>query len=212
MDKIKEIDLGTFLGLEKVVEDHKTALTDFPELIAAGALINAKKGAITALDTIMGNGTLSETGFKTAIRTMLNAHYAKVVDKIEGSIADNAGLTAKYKTIMPSSLSKTRDTEVAKEVLDVVADGRSLLPKLARYLITEPLFTEMETLAASYNGAIAEQKTAGGQANSASDDLNKIFDEINKTLRACDEVVKGMEDVNKGFHDAWFEARKKKQV
>ena len=212
MDKIKEIDLGSFLGVEKVVDDFKTGLTDFPETIAAGALINAKKGIITALDAIMENGTLSETGFKTAIRTRLNTHYAKVVENIEGSIADDAGLTAKYKKIVASGLTKSRDTEVAGDVQEVVADGRSLITKLARYQITEPLFAEMETLANSYNGAIAEQKTAGGQANSASADMDAIFDEINDALRACDEVVKGMEDVNTAFHDAWFEARKKKQV
>ena len=212
MDKLKEIDLGTFLALEKVLEDHKADLTDFPEPIAVGALINTRKGSITALDTIMGNGTLSETGFKTAIRTTLNAHFAKVVEKIEGSIADNAGLTAKYKKIMPSDLGKARDTDVAGDVADVVADGRSLVAKLARYKITEPLFAEMETLASSYNESIAEQKTAGGQATTASDKMDAIFDEINKALRACDKVVEGMKDVNEAFFNAWFAARRKQQV
>lgn len=212
MDKIKEIDLGSFLAVEKVVEDHNTSLTDFPELIAAGALIGSRKGTISALDMIIKNGTLSETGFKTSIRQTLNGHFAKVVGKIEGSIADDAGLTAKYKKIMPSSLTKTRDTEVAGEVLDVVKDGRALIDKLARYNITEALFAEMETLADAYNMAFVEQKTAGGQATSSSAKMDAIFDEINTTLRTCNEVVKGMADVNVAFFDAWFEARKKQQV
>ena len=212
MDKIKEKDLGSFLAVEKVVKDYDAGLTEFPELKEAGALITAKKGVITALDTIMGNGTLSETGFKTAIRTTLNGHYANVVEKIEGTIADNPGLTAKYKTIMPSDLRRARDTEVAGKVADAVTDGRTLVGKLARYQIGEPLFAEMETLAASYNESIAEQKTAGGLANSAKADMDALFDLINTKLRACDKVVKGMESVNKAFHDAWFEARKKQQV
>lgn len=212
MDKLKEIDLGSFLAVENVVDAHKTELTDFPEVIAAGKLIHDKKGTITALDTIMKNGTLSETGFKGAIRTMLNAHFARVVDKIEGSIGGDAGLTARYKKIMPSDLGKARDTDVAGDIAEVVKDARSLVAKLARYQITEPLFAEMETLAASYNGAIAEQKTAGGQATSASAQLDALFDEINEALRACDEVVDGMDDVNKAFFDAWFAARRKQQV
>lgn len=212
MDKIKEIDLGSFLAVEKVVDDHKTELTEFPELLAVGALINTRKGTITALDTIMGNGTLSETGFKDTIREKLNAHFARVVDKIEGSIADNAGLTAKYKKIMPSDLGKARDTDVAGDIKEVVADARSLVAKLARYQITEPLFAEMETLADSYNVAIAGQKTAGGQATSAKDTMDAIFKEINDALIACNEIVDGMEDVNKVFFDAWFKARRKQQV
>lgn len=209
MNKIQETDLNSFLAAELTIANHAADLTDFPEITGLSALIGDRKGKIQALATVQMNGAKDKTGFKTSIRAQLVEKFSNVVKAIEGSISDNAGLTAKYKGIMPSDLQTARDMEVASMVDLVVADARSLGAKLNRYGITAGLLTEMETLAASYGNADAEKSTVAGLATSATGDLDTIFSEVNEALRKADLVVKPLESLKPAFFKAWFEARKK---
>jgi len=212
MDKIQEIDLSSFLGIEKTTLDFAAELADFAEIVAVGALITNRKGEITAMTTVQMNGAKDKTGFKTSIRTELEEKFSTVVKVIEGSIGDNPGLTAKYKSIMPSDLLRAKDMEVGSMVAMVVTDARSLGTKVNRFGISAALMTEMETLATNYTVADADKRTVSGLATSATADLAKIFDEINKALRAADLVVKPLEGLKPAFFKAWFEARKKQGI
>ena len=194
MTKEQEVYLGMFLTFENTVTVHQAALVKWPEILAARDLISSKKGVISALSIVQSRGTATETGFKAAIREKLNGEYATVVKAIEGNMADDAGLQARYKNIRPSDLKSKRDTEVESAVLMVVEDAKKMLAKLERSEITEAQLEEMKVLAANYSKAIGEKGSAGDLANLATADLDKVFGEVNEALRTLDGVIKGMPD------------------
>lgn len=194
MDKEQEIYLGRFLTFENTVTQHEAKLAKWPEVLAARNLISAKKGVISGLTIVQGQGATQETGFKTALREKLNDGYADVVKAIEANIGDHVGLQARYKKIMPSDLRIKRDTEVESEVKAVVADAKSILPKLERSDVTLAQLEEMTTLAANYSKLIGEKGTASDLSTQATADLEKVFNEVNVALRDLKEVINGMPD------------------
>lgn len=212
MTKEQEVYLGMFLTFENTVQTNAAALVKWTEVLAAKELITAKKGVISALSIVQGRGAATETGLKTAIREKLNADYALVVKAIEGNIADNAGMQARYKSIMPSDLKNKRDTEVESAVKAVVEDAKGMLVKLERNDVTDALLEEMKVLATNYSQAIGEKGTAGDLAGLATTDLEKVFNEVNETLRKTDAVIKGMPDSMAGVRDALQASRKVSNV
>lgn len=209
MTDVQETDLNSFQNVLKVVKDFKAQLAAFPEVTNLESLLEENIGKIQANAVLQANGGLSETGFKTFIRESLNAKFATVVKALEGSISDNPGLQAKYKSISPSSLQRERDGAVKTSVSMVVADARTLLAKLARYDVDDTLLSEMETLANNYDEASSNKATAKGLSATSTSLLSELFKDTNKVLRDVDPIVKPMDTKMPDFFNAWFQARKK---
>ena len=206
----QERQLNSFLTLEKDINDMKAELTKFPEVTECALLIKNRKGKIEGLHKIQMNAAKGETGFKQGIRTILNGHYDTLVGAIKASIDEDTTLTAKYVKKNPSDLITERDGKVAGVVQSAVDDARPLLTKLDRYDVTVALLAEIETLAPSYNDALAGQSSAGNKSKNATAEMAAIFEEILNKLNKTDIKVEPLEKTKPAIFNMWFEGRKEK--
>lgn len=212
MTKEQEIYLGMSLTFEEAVTQHQTGLAKWPEILAAGALIGARKGIISGLRIIQENGADTEVGFKTALREKLNVQFEQLVKAIRGNTGTDVGMEAKYGKIRPSALQNAADTEVEGDVLRVVQDAEGMLLQLERSEITAATLAEMKVLAASYNKAIAKKGTAKDASEQATVDLEAQFDEINAALIGLNKTIIGIPDFKSLEREALKKAREIKNA